>query len=168
MRKIRRAASVAYTDGCLLAVCAAATLGFGFNELSSVLVAVFLGAIAAVELWGAQSLRKLDVNAPKRLGINQLALAAAITLWALWGTYSELSHHATASEISQYAPELDANFGQMATQISVIVYLGIIAATILFQGGMALYYFTRRRVLAEYVEQTPPWIIEMQKNGVAL
>ncbi len=102
------------------------------------------------------------------MGFNQLALALAIILYALSGIYSELNHHASASEIAQYAPELAGEVGEMATQFSVIYYLVLIAVAIGCQGGLALYYFSRRRPLAEYVEQTPPWIIEMQKNGVSL
>jgi hypothetical protein len=97
-----------------------------------------------------------------------LALALAIILYALVGLHSELSGHGVTSEITQYSPELGGQVEDMAKGISEIFYSVLIAVAIGAQGGLALYYFSRRQHLANYLQQTPSWIIEMQKSGVSI
>ena len=34
------------------------------------------------------------------------------------------------------------------------------------QGGLALYYATRAKLVRAYIEETPSWIVDMQRAGV--
>ena len=53
----------------------------------------------------------------------------------------------------------------LARMIAFGVYGTLIAVAIFAQGGTALYYFTREKHLRQYIQTTPPWIIEMQRAG---
>jgi hypothetical protein len=39
----------------------------------------------------------------------------------------------------------------------------MIVLGVLFQGGYALYYFSRRKLLTGYVRDTPVWICDLQR-----
>ena len=55
----------------------------------------------------------------------------------------------------------------LARMISATVYVGLACVAVLAQGGTALYYFTREKHIRAYREQTPPWIVEMQRQSGA-
>ena len=112
----------------------------------------------------------LDPAAPRILALNQVALSALIILYALWRLYQvstgkgELA--AAMAEVND--PAVTEMVGSMARQVMTLLYGGLIAIAIFAQGGLALYYFTRARTLRVYLEQTPDWILQMQKSGVSL
>ena len=47
------------------------------------------------------------------------------------------------------------------------IYGGLIAGTLVFQGLNSFYYFTRRKHLEAYLIETPEWVVELQRRGVA-
>src|SRR5688572_15560261 len=91
LRKIRRVASIARFDGWTVAVFAALTALFGLTQPITLLIALVMAAIAAVELRGADKLQRLDLTAPRTLAINQLALAVLLILYAASRIYAELT-----------------------------------------------------------------------------
>jgi hypothetical protein len=40
----------------------------------------------------------------------------------------------------------------------------VIALSALFQGGTAFYYFGRRRLIEEYVAETPAWARDIERE----
>ena len=50
--------------------------------------------------------------------------------------------------------------------ITIAIYGGLIAATLIFQGINALYYFTRRKHVEAYVSETPEWVVDLQRRDV--
>ena len=48
--------------------------------------------------------------------------------------------------------------------IVVVLYGGVIALSVLFQGGNALYYFTRRRHVEDFVADTPEWVRDVLRS----
>src|SRR5437762_3656804 len=71
-RKLRRAISVASFDGWSIAIFAALTFVCSLTDLLGLLMAIGLGAIACIELRGANKLRRLEPGAIRVLGFNQL------------------------------------------------------------------------------------------------
>jgi hypothetical protein len=49
---------------------------------------------------------------------------------------------------------------------SLAMYGGVIVLSILFQGGNALYYFTRRRHVEEFIAETPQWVRDVQGGSI--
>ena len=49
-------------------------------------------------------------------------------------------------------------------KLVVYFYGGVIALSALFQGGTALYYFSRRRLVEEYIAETPEWVRDVQRT----
>jgi hypothetical protein len=171
VRKIRRTISVASFDGWTVGFFAALTLLTGMTDLSGIFMGLGMAAVAWVELRGAARLRLLDSRATRTLALNQIALASILTLYALWRL------HAATTGVSPYQAYKSAD-PQMARMlqpvenithlITMVLYSAMIAVAFFAQGGLALFYFTRGKHIDAYLAQTPAWIIEMQKTGVAL
>ena len=64
-------------------------------------------------------------------------------------------------------PKLKAMFGSIAKLrrlLALGIYGGLILATVVFQGLTAGYYFSRVRHVRDYVRQTPPWVVDLQRR----
>jgi len=168
MRKISRAMAVARFDGGTIAFGAAITFMFSLGSISGMVIGAALGVIAFIELHSAARLKRLDPGSIRWLGLNQLALCGMLILYSLWSIYSELTGSGITGELKAVDPQLQQmmpGLDALARQMTLLVYGGVIVASLLAQGGMALYYFTRKKYLQTYLSQTPPWIVEMQKGG---
>jgi hypothetical protein len=135
---------------------------------AGLLLGLALLASALVELNYAAALARLDARAPRRLAINQLALAGAISVYSLWSLYAALTGPSALGAGLAGSPELDELVGSMAgleRMLSVGVYSGVIVASVIFQGGLAWYYAVRGRALSAYLAQTPAWVIELDRAG---
>jgi hypothetical protein len=171
-KKVRRAASVATADAWMLAIVAVPSLAAGLIDrgLSGILIGAALCAIACVEFSGAKRIRRLDPSATRFLGFNQLALAAVLIIYSLWSLHQAM-HGGLAAELKEHEAELQAMGKEMEDMLQTttnLVYYTLIAVAVFMQGGTALYYFSREKHIRQYVETTPPWIVEMQRNGAPL
>ncbi len=50
--------------------------------------------------------------------------------------------------------------------LTLLVYGIAILLTLLFQGLNARYYFARVQLLADYLRETPDWVVDLQKINV--
>ncbi|KKK96694.1 hypothetical protein LCGC14_2660190 [marine sediment metagenome] len=109
----------------------------------------------------------LDPTAPALLGWNQIAFMAMIIAYSAWRIYAGLTgpgpYGAQIANEPALAPML-APIAKLHATLTVIIYGTLIAAAILFQGLTARYYFSRRRRLLEYLQQTPKWILDIQRT----
>jgi len=170
-KKIRRAISVATFDGWTIGFFGGVSLIVGIVggiSPGDIVVGLALTTIAFIELRTAKSLRRLDVRSARVLGFNQVALAGLIILYSLWRIHDATSptgsNSEMFSEIAQVDPSMTGTVQSIAQQASYILYGSLILFAILAQGGTALYYFSREKYIREYVEQTPPWILQMQQS----
>jgi hypothetical protein len=166
-RKVRRAAAVAAFSAWTLAIFAGLTLvGAAFGGWSEIVAGVVLGAFAANEFRGAAMLRRIDPRGARVLGINQLALAAAVVLYAAWSLWSALSGPSPLAAATQ-DPALAGALGGgalgdlegLSRTISTAVYAVLALAGLLGPGLTALYYFTRAGVIHEALRDTPDWAL---------
>lgn len=170
-KRIRRAVGVARFDGWTIGLFGGLTLLFGLTSPSGLAIGVGMLAIAAVELWGAARLSRLDASATRMLGFNQIAIAIMLTAYAAWSLYAAAYGPAATSAMTADEREVASMLGpvdELTRQIQYLIYGILIIVAVFGQGSLALYYFTRARHVRAYLAQTPPWIIEMQKAGVVL
>jgi hypothetical protein len=169
LKKVRRAISVAKFDGWSVAIFGAFTAVLSIPNIVGILLGIGMGAVAYVELSNAERVRKLEPDALKTMGINQLAFAGGLILYAI---YSLLTMGkdvgADLSSVGSLDPSTLQTAGNLARMIMILVYGTLILVAIFGQGSLALYYFSRRKLLEKYKEETPPWIIAMQEAGVSL
>lgn len=166
--KIRRAARVASFNGWTLAALALLSVPFMWSSVSSVLLAAAMGLVAWNEFRGRNGLLQFDPGAARFLGWNQVGLMAAVGLYCAW----QMAAGATASPLAaqlQAQPELASVIGSteqlehLYRLLVVAVYGAVMVFTVVFQGGNAWYYFSRRKWLEQHRELTPAWVAELQR-----
>ena len=136
------------------------------------MIAVGLCVVGFVERFGAGRMRQADPGAARLLGTNQLALLGLIVLYCLIQMITFSSERAKAEVISpetrsqlsgmpEITRSLDATIERWAPPATYGFYGLVIVLSAIVQGGMAAYYFARKRQLAEFHNQTPPWICRL-------
>jgi hypothetical protein len=170
-RKIRRALAVAQFDGWTVAIFAGLTLLFGIFSPVGLLIGLAMAAVAFFEFRGAAQLRRLDLDAPKRLALNQLffgSVLLAYAIYALWKVF--YTHNPQLDQVTQSLRDagVQLDLRQLERTIALLIYGALAAVAIFGQGGTALYYFTRRKHLESYLRDTPPWILQAQRAGLPI
>lgn len=167
-RKIATAAAVAAFNGWTLGVFAALSTPFAIFSIKSLVVCVGLWAVTWNEFRGRRMLRRFDPRGPRVLGWGQLGLMALLTLYSAWQIYTAMTGQGEYAEVIRRQPELASQLGsidRLYTTLTVFIYGGLIGCTMLFQGLNSAYYFTRTGPLRAYLQQTPPWVVQLQRSG---
>ena len=157
---------VATIDAWLTAIFAGLTALSGLFSIVGLILGLALGVIAWNAFRGASELKQFNPAAPRRLALNQLALAGLLISYAVYSIF-------TASLSSEFGaamadPELARMLGpidQFIHLITILVYGGLIIGTTLAQGLAALYYAGRAKHLHAYRAATPEWILQIQRRA---
>jgi hypothetical protein len=120
-----------------------------------------MAVVARNEFRGRDGLRRFDVEAPALLGRNQLAFLGLIVLYCLWSMTQAVANPIT--DISGLEA-IKEEFGDIVTQLTLLVYGLVMVMTVIFQGFIARYYFGRTRLIKDYLSSTPEWIVEIQRT----
>jgi hypothetical protein len=175
--KVRKACGVATVNGCILVVFSGisgllALMGVMFGEFD--VIGLGLGAGLALLAWnefrGRAMLRRFELRGCRVLGWNQLVLMAMVIVYAAWMLGSSLWGPGPYDEAIARERMLAGPLGSINNlykMISVVIYGGLIAGTLIFQGLNSLYYFTRGKHVEAYVSETPEWVVDLQRRGVA-
>lgn len=170
------APKLATFNGAGLLLAAAVSLAWAWTDPWLLAVALLLGVSGWVELESGKRLRRYRREAPVRLAVNQLVLlvlvvgyAAARLAAALTGEVSlaaELGKHPELAGLIENAddPQLRAAIEDMSGWVRagmIATYGSLIVASLVAQGGMALYYWSRRKYVSELLERTPAWVLEV-------
>ena len=131
---------------------------------------VGLALFAWNEFRGRTMLLRFELRGCRVLGWNQLGLMALVVGYAGWMLAQALWGPNPYQEAISREAELAGPLGsisQLHKLISLAVYGGLIAGTLVFQGLNSLYYFTRRKHVTAYLRETPQWVVTLQQRGVA-
>ncbi len=164
-KKIRRAASVAAFSGWSTLGFGLLTLPFGIFSTVALLLGIALSIIGFVELKGRTQLLSFNPKALKHLALNQVAFACVLIAYAGWSLYSGLTSPSQIASVAgtQGMAGLE-NIESLEHLLTLAIYGGLILGTIIFQGGAALYYATRSKYMRRYINNTPQWVLELQRN----
>ncbi len=168
-KKIRKAASVASFNGWVTGIFAVCSAPFAVFSLSGFVMTVGLSIVAYNEFRGRKRLLQFDQRAPAFLGWNQVAFLALIVCYCIWMLIAGLTSDGPLAAELKAKPELGAvfdstgEFDELYRMLVVAVYGSIIVLTGVFQGLNALYYFSRRKYVNAYVEETPDWVLDLQR-----
>jgi hypothetical protein len=173
-KTIRKAARVAAFNGWTTAAAAAFSAMFLVFDRSALSVAITLGLsiVAYVEFRGRKQLLNFDPSAATMLGWNQLGLLAMIVAYCLWMLSASSSEAVDAmttqmdSVTKQEMLNMVGDLEGLYKTATLAMYGGAIALSVLFQGGNALYYFTRRRHVKDFIAETPQWVRDVQGGSI--
>lgn len=164
-RKVLRAANVATFNGWTIGILAAVGILFGIFSITSLVMGLGMALVARNEFRGRKLLRQFDSSGPRLLGRNQLGFMGLIIVYCLWSMYQTVSNPIT--EIQGLETIADS-YGSLVTELTLVVYGGVIVVTLLFQGLNARYYFARSQHVEDYRRETPGWIVELQRSTSTL
>ncbi len=164
-RKIKRAASVASFNGWSAAVFAAISLPFGFWSMTALVIGVGLGVIAFNEFYGRRMLQRMDLRGPVLLGWNQIGFALLLLCYCAWSVYSMVMNPSTVSDqLGALPPEMASMVGsieEMTLMLTYLTYGTVAMVSLIIFGGNAWYYFSRRKWMKSYLNETPRWVVEL-------
>jgi len=164
---IRRAGRVANFNGWVTAVLAVLSLPFAFFSVSSAAMTVVLALVAFIEFRGRRRLLNFEPSGATLLGWNQAGFLAAIIVYCIWSLYANLTAPSPFSSDPQTQALIEESLGalegleDLSRQIVIVLYVSVIVLSVLFQGGNALYYFSRRKHVEKFVAETPEWVRDL-------
>lgn len=167
------AGKLAAMNGYGLAIFAALALMFGLFDLLSWLLAGSLGMLAYTELRGRRLLAQYDRSALMLLLANQLSLIGLVFVYAGGRVYFSLRGDSPLVQLLAENPGLGealastgfAEDAEVYYRYGILSFYALVAlVTLLFQGGCAYYYFTRRTYLEDFLARTPGWVIEWKRQ----
>jgi hypothetical protein len=162
-KAIRKAARVASFNGWTTALIAACSAPFALFDGTTFAITVVLALVAFNEFRGRRRLLEFDPAAASLLGWNQLGLLAVIVIYSLWSLHTSTTDTSAVTAQLQGYGDLDSALGAAGSfeglykSITYAVYGSVIGLSLLFQGGNALYYFSRRRHVEDFNAETPEW-----------
>ena len=141
------------------------------DELNIVVAAALL-LVGGVEYAGYRMLRRAEPAAALLLGRNQLLFLALIAAYCIWqmATFSPQAAKASGlsaedrsllAQLPEMQQELDSTIDTWGAFANRAFYCTVLLVSVAFQGGLALYYFSRRRSLENFRAQTPEWARKM-------
>ena len=164
-RKFLGAARVATFNGWTIGVFAAIGLLFGIFSVTALVMGIGMGVVARNEFRGRTLLRQFDPLGPRLLGRNQLGFMGLIIVYCLWSMYQTVSN--PISEIAGLEA-IAESYGDLIKNATLAVYGVVIFVTALVQGLNARYYFARTQRVEDYLEETPSWVVEIQRSTSTL
>jgi hypothetical protein len=169
-KTLRRAIGAARFNGWMLGACALVCVLMDLTGPLSWLLGAGLGVAAYIEFHGAARLRRLEPAATRWLGFNQIGLGGLLIAYAVWQILAAAGHPPKSALDDPALAGLQGmeDMKQLERILPILLYGALIAIALIYQGGNAWYYFTRARHLRAYVQETPAWIVELQRSGVNL
>lgn len=159
-KKILTAAKVATFNGWTLGAIGALSILVGLFSQTGFIVGVALVIVARNEFRGRGLIRQLEPRGAMLLAKNQIGLIGIIIAYCLWSMYITVAN--PSGETTEWEELVGLPPG-LVTDLTLTVYGVVIVLTLLFQGLNARYYFLRVQQLKDYLEQTPRWVVDMQR-----
>ena len=137
----------------------------GWDMIGLTLGAVLLG-VGLYERAQSKRLLQADTAAPLRLACGELVLLGAIVLYGVLGLTVLPGPTDLLQKQLGDTRELGLDVQKIAASISTIWYTTAITISLLYQGGMALYFRSRRSHVTRYLEEVPAWAREAVESLV--
>lgn len=110
-------------------------------------------------------LAALNPTAPKRLALNQVVLLLLIAGACVMGVQDAGAAGAATIDTAGLPPDMadkmTAEMENLAPLLIYGVYGVMFVVSLLVQGGMALYYMSRRKLVTAFHEELPPWVTDV-------
>jgi hypothetical protein len=167
VQKLRRAAKVATFNGWSIGIFAALSLPFALYSVTALVMCLALALVAYNEFRGRKLLDRFEPRGPRALGRNQLVLMGVLIGYSVWNIYLAETGPGPYAEQIKDTPEMGSMLGSiddLYMTVTWAVYGGLIFASVIFQGLNALYYFTRQKHLQSFLNQTPAWVVDLQRS----
>lgn len=155
-----------------ISILAMAALSLPFLIVSpSLMGGYILAGLSLIGIWeymGARRMGRGEPGAALFLARNQLIFLAIVCAYCVVQMLSFSADTAVSPELKAQlsaVPELQQEVERMSRELLPLLSYGlyslVILASVLFQGGLAYYYYTRKAHLDALERSTPPWITRL-------
>jgi hypothetical protein len=149
---LRRVLRVARFDGMSILGVAGlfALVSAASRDVSGAVIGLLVAAAGAIELHGVALLRAGRASGSRWLVSSQLYLMATMLSYvALRLAKPDIAsiRPVVTSELAEQIQQAGMSVDEFLLEFLRLVYLGVAAATLLYQGGMTLYYLRRRSAI---------------------
>lgn len=159
-RPLARAARLARSNGMGYAVFGVLTALLSLDDITGLALGLVLLGVGLWERHHASRMLAGEVDAPDRLAQGEFVLMIAICLYAAL-KLTVLRTSGADLEAQLGAGASDFGIAGLTDSLTTLTYSVVIAVTLLYQGGMALYFRRRGPLLLQYLAQTPDWAREV-------
>jgi len=126
-------------------------------DVVSVTIGAVVTGVGVAQLRAAKRLRAADPAAPRALARNELLFMVGIAAYAVLKlTLLRDTGEDLQSQIGD-AGGLGLDIAELSSSLNTLVYACVLAVTVLYQGGLALYFLRRRPMLERYLAEVPEW-----------
>jgi hypothetical protein len=165
-KAIRKAARVAAFNGWATGIIAAFSAPFALFSVAGCIMTVGLAIVARNEFRGRKRLLAFDPASTALLGWNQIGFFLLIAVYCLWMLRCSIGSF--AAELQAYPELKDAlgsldGFDSLYRYVVVGFYTTVVSLSAIFQGLNAFYYFSRRKHIESYLQETPTWVQEIER-----
>lgn len=171
-KPIRKAAGYAKASGWMTLIAGMVSVLFSLGSIPGMMLGMVLAGIGMRELGLARRLDALDLQAPSKLALNQLALGGALIVYAVWKivTYDSansvlagsLASDPTIASMPEMAGTLD-QLGQIEYLLSIGVSVVLIVCAFAMQGGTAMYYWRKKKKIQSLHRHSPGWVLRVHQ-----
>lgn len=170
-KPLSKAAGIARSSGMLLLVAGVFTafLGVLSSDMVTAVIGLIVATLGGMERSAATDLAQAKPSALPRLALNQ-GLVLALIVVSSWmtirsidtGTVRAMSLSDEAvSQLPAEVRELARSMQGASSKLTEGLFAVTVGLGVIFQGGLAAYYLTRRRKLQRFYEELPPWVCEI-------
>jgi hypothetical protein len=164
-KALRRVLKISRTNGwCVFVVAVLGILiALAMGDLSSVAIGALVALAGGMEVRGHKKLQRRDPDGMKLLVRSQLFLLTVILVYCA----SRLGSFDADTVMGNVTPDMEAILQESGIQRSDILplvrlafftlYISLAATSLIYQGGLALYYRSKTRLVTEAL-QAPPVI----------
>lgn len=171
-KAIEKAVRYASFSGWTTLLAGALSLPFALGKPPMMIFAIVIAGIGTRELTLCRNLRVLDSKAPKKLAINQILLACALSTYAIFMLMSPSGEGMVETAMKtdpmlQSTPELSGMFDeliQLEHVATALMYVMMIVIAIFIQGGTAMYYLLKGSKLKKMHKETPDWVVRVYQT----
>lgn len=163
-RSFLPAAKVAAFNGWSIGFFACVSILFGLFSLTSLVMGLGLAVVTRNEFAGRSRLRSFDPSGLELLWRNQVGFLALIIAYCAWSMYRSVA--LPDPEMTEVLELLGEGTEELVQSLTLTVYAVVIVATAIFQGLNARYYWLRVSRIRDYVRDTPPWVLDLQRSAM--
>ncbi len=141
-------------------------------SLSGLIIAAGLATVGIIELKASPQVLAAKAGIHRTLARNQLCLLGIIILYCAIQMITFSTEDAKNAALSpdtraqlSALPDMQQSIDGMIEKWAALFQYGLYGAVILIsvlcQGGLAYYYFSRRRIIEQFNASTPPWVLRL-------
>lgn len=159
---ILKATKIASFNAWTIGFFAVVSLLFGLVSLTSLVIGIGLAVVSRNEFRGRARARELNPDGFDLMWKNQVGFMALIVAYCLWSMYRVTMQ--PDPQMAELTRLLGPGASDLVRDLTLLVYAVVIVATGIFQGLNARYYHVRVARLRAYLEETPAWIVDLQRS----